>query len=278
MSDRDNYINPSGLCSTLDSNTIDYTCSGCRFDGSDDQYDFWISSNCPAFYSSLLYDAGKYNRNQIEKAQLYTNNLLESYTNYNPITSPDNESFNDFQQSLYYLCTNYGLTPGVCQNWLYNQYCLDEVTSSSSSEYTKWCGCMSPHKNFENVPCSSSCNTSGSIKPVNVLDGIPIFCKEPICYIDGISVNVVGSSSTTTINQICPQCISNCICVIEDIDVDSDININQYCGSERLCYTNIDDVLTQVPCSNPSRRIVLVIGIAIILLVLFLIGTIVAIS
>lgn len=265
----DNYIDPSEVCQSSNFSSLEQVCAGCNFDGSNEQYENWISSNCPLVYSSYFFDNNNtYSPQNSNIARELANSLLTKYQQYNPITDSSDSDFNPFQNVLHSFCNEYGIYPGVCQNYLTNKYCTDSITSDSGSNYISWCGC--DYRRGDS--CSSACNSSNTIKRVNTLTGQVSLCDKNICIIDNISVTIANSNTQgVTINQICPTCVSDCICLIENVDTEgSDIDINQYCGSQVICYNeDSDGNITEVQCPQPNSISRNVGIIAIVVIILF---------
>lgn len=275
------YLDPSQVCTSNEYSNTDRLCGGCNFDGSDTQYNAWVTGNCPSYFAEQFYGPqGQYNFNASQQARLLANSLLTNYEKFNHISPPDSPNFNQFQDVLHRFCGSYGISPGVCQNYLTNVLCTQPIDSTSGANYISWCGCAAQRGS----ECSAGCNTSDTIKRVDVSDGNVELCTKNICVINGVSVTVANSNTQgVTINQICPGCVANCVCIIEDVEVvGTNLNINQQCGPERICYSQSSDgTITQVQCPRSggllsSTFVVFVVFIVILVVVAIIIAILIS--
>lgn len=186
---------------------------------------------------------------------------------------PNSPSYNQFEDFLYNkVCCAY---PGVCPSSLRN-ICLIHTAQRISSQpnLMNWCGCSLPsaeydtYNNLYNIPreCSPSCNRP-SIIPQTTVNNVPITCKQTVCIIDDITVNIVNSQISGGIDfaQICGNCgDGGCTCIIDNNTVDvnnSTINgqfipIGEGCGTTNCISANDtsmgpDKVATT--CSNQTN-------------------------
>jgi hypothetical protein len=188
--------------------------------------------------------------------------------------TPATAGFNEFQNFLYdEICCPY---PSLCQSGLKSacsRYTLQRI--SNNAEITRWCGChlvageYAPYADRFNIPpqCSSSCNRSATIP---LTDGLtnPILCKQDVCIIDDITVNLINTQvgGNISIDQFCGNCGSggNCSCIISDSTLDilsSSIGgnvtaVNQNCTSTTCTRANpsgIGPAFYEVPCSTTDN-------------------------
>lgn len=118
-------------------------------------------------------------------------------------------SFHPVQDVLYNLFMKY---PVIANNVLYNvceTFNFDDL--GISLDLSMWCGCHLPvyryHDYLEKYgvtpACSPTCTTEGALKAVDNA-GKPITCKQSICIVDKVKIDVVRSSAgLISINQMC---------------------------------------------------------------------------
>ena len=142
---------------------------------------------------------------------------------------PGSPGYNPWQNFIYdrMCCSN----PGICQSGL-EVACAAKNSQriSFNPEEAKWCGCFLSQGTYEeysikyNVPkeCSPTCNRSGTI-PIVGINGMPTICRQNICIIDDVTVNLVNSQIGGGINfeNFCGNCQgTNCSCIISSTQVD----------------------------------------------------------
>jgi hypothetical protein len=170
-------------------------------------------------------------------------------------TLPGLPGYNPWQDYLYYnVCCPIS---GLCQEALTNT-CADRTAQriSLNPAVAQWCGCHLPVGEYEdysvkfNIPpqCSPSCNRFGTI-PITDGSGQPIRCKQDICLIDNVTVNLVNAQIGNGIdfNQMCDNCGGGqCSCIVSDTTVDlanstiggNYVPIGQGCGNLTCNQTN----------------------------------------
>lgn len=244
------YLNPEGVCDSLDPENPLWTCAGCGLDGSTDSYNEWITLNCPLQFQQLSgRDIGSviYDLTGEQTSKLYTNNLLDTYF----VGGYDDP----FEEVLHQFCNSPGINPGICQNYLAHIKCPQYDYDSITSEEARWCGCLVLPSDQDrsiygdNIACYPLCHLSDTIQLVDS-SGRLIQCDNQVCIIDDVTVNVVDSRvGDVSLTQICPGCSGNCSCIINDVNVTgADVNVDQYCGSDTQCWRTVDGELVQVSC------------------------------
>lgn len=170
-------------------------------------------------------------------------------------TLPGFQGYNPWQDFLYTnVCCPY---PGLCQDVL-NVVCANKTAQriSLNPAVAQWCGCHLPEGEYQsystkfNIPpeCTPMCNRSGTI-PIVGINAEPIKCRQNICMIDGVTVNLINSQIGGGINfdQICGNCSgAQCSCIISGTTIDISnstiggnvIPINEGCGSFTCSQTN----------------------------------------
>lgn len=160
---------------------------------------------------------------------------------------PGYKNYNTFQNILYNICIE---VPGLCQASLKNScknYNAEKL--SNNPQLNAWCGCNMSKEQYETYStkynispeCTPNCNRAGVI-PISGLDGKAITCKQDVCIIDNVNLNLMKSSGEGNINfeQVCGYCPSgNCSCLISNVDIkavnsffnQSNIDVKQTCAS-----------------------------------------------
>lgn len=188
---------------------------------------------------------------------------------------PDYDPFQDYLRNA--VCCPY---PGVCDSGLKNR-CADVSAQRLSLNPTlaQWCGChLSPEvyqeytRRYNITPeCTPMCNRDGAVAQVGV-NGQPVQCRQDICLIDNISVNLINSElgGGVQFNQICGTCPNGqCSCVVADNAVSvinsqlqNFIPVQQGCGNLLCSQANPDPdgpETIPVPCNqlgtNPFEQV-----------------------
>lgn len=186
-------------------------------------------------------------------------------------TLPGFPGYNPWQDFLYSnVCCPY---PGLCQDG------LDVVCANKNSQrislnpaVAQWCGCHLPQNEYENysvrynIPpeCTPMCNRSGTI-PIVGINADPVTCRQNICLIDGVTVNLINSQVGGGINfdQLCgSNCSqSGCSCIVSNTTIDianstiggNLVPVNEGCGSFTCSQTNpgiTGPQIINVPCDG----------------------------
>lgn len=169
---------------------------------------------------------------------------------------PGEANYNPWAEFLYAnICCPY---PGLCQSAL-TKACETNTAQriSLNPAISQWCGCHLPIGEYEdysvkfNIPpeCTPMCNRTGTV-PIVGVNAEPVLCKQDICLIDGITVNLINSQVGGGIdfNQICGNCGVNasCSCVVSNTTIDINnstiggnvVPVSQGCGSVSCSETN----------------------------------------
>lgn len=195
------------------------------------------------------------------------------------IAREDQQVDTELNNLIYNICSN---TPGLCTDILQNVCATVTIEDlKNRPNIQKICGCYlssgqySRYENLYNISreCTPSCNVPGVIPLVDET-GIQLKkCKQSVCIIDKVAIDLyqsrVGDSSNgITINQICSSCgdptsgnTGHCNCQLNNLTVISaqatisgGINISQQCGSTTCSLESTDTLgnvtTTQVPCSS----------------------------
>lgn len=170
-------------------------------------------------------------------------------------TLPGFPGYNPWQDFLYSnVCCPY---PGLCQDGL-DVVCANKTAQriSLNPAVAQWCGCHLPQNEYQdysvkyNIPpeCTPMCNRAGTI-PIVGINADPITCKQNICLIDGVTVNLINSQIGGGIDfdQLCGNCAgAQCSCIVSNTTIDianstiggNVVPINEGCGSLTCSQTN----------------------------------------
>lgn len=170
-------------------------------------------------------------------------------------TLPGFVGYNPWQDFLYStVCCPY---PGLCQSGL-DVVCATKTSQriSLNPAVAQWCGChLSPGEYADysarfNIPpeCTPMCNRVGTI-PIVGINAEAVTCKQNICLIDDVTVNLINSQIGGGIdfNQICGNCQdAQCSCIVSNTTVDISnstiggnvVPVTEGCGSFTCAQTN----------------------------------------
>jgi len=255
---------------TISDPTI-FSCSAGNLSGTS-LFNYWENNDCLTAYSTYLYNTNNqlaYNTDSQTQLQGCVSNLFNNYLqNYVITDNVTNVGYNNFQETLFQLCTS-DKVPGICTTFL-NNYCngLTRSQITNSAVLTNLCGCYTiPDSTFlsitNNPACDPLCNrilTSKKLTDSN--DGTLESCEQNICVIDDVVVNELNSRSANglTISSVCSGCgESGCLCVIAGTNIASTLNtigvgtnFQQFCGSQSTCITEDDNgnIISSGPCQN----------------------------
>lgn len=185
-------------------------------------------------------------------------------------TLPGFPGYHPWQDLLYSdVCCPY---PGLCQDGL-NRVCATKTSQriSLNPAEAQWCGCHLPEGEYQNysarfnIPpeCTPMCNRAGTI-PIVGINAEPINCRQNICMIDDVTVNLVNAQigGGLNFNQICGNCEgAQCSCIVSNTTVDifnsiiggNVVPISQGCGSFTCSQTNPGNTgpaTITVPCGG----------------------------
>ncbi len=185
-------------------------------------------------------------------------------------TLPGFPGYNTWQDFLYNnVCCPY---PGLCQNGL-DSVCATKTAQriSLNPAVAQWCGCHLPDGEYEdysvkyNIPpeCTPMCNRVGTI-PIVGINGEAVTCKQNICLIDGVTVNLINSQIGNGLNfdMICGNCENaQCSCIVSNTTIDISnstiggnvIPVSEGCGSLTCSQTNpgiTGPATLTVPCGT----------------------------
>lgn len=170
-------------------------------------------------------------------------------------SSPGFPGYNTWQDYMYNnVCCPY---PGLCSQALDN-ICINKTAQriSLNPALTQWCGCHLPEPEYQDYSvrynispqCTPSCNRSGTI-PIVGINGEPTVCKQNICLIDNITLNLINSSigGDIDLSQICNGCgTTQCSCIVSGTTVDI---INSSIGGN---VNLISESCSAVTCQQPN--------------------------
>ena len=161
---------------------------------------------------------------------------------------------NEFLDFTYTFCKNY---PAVCQDYLKSECSsISPYQLRLNPNLTKWCGCYLNdsyydyyRNNFKLEPsCSPYCRIDSTIKKLTSNPSVQDICKQNICLIDDVNIDLVNSSVGGPINfsQICSDCGEGvCQCVISNNTINAvnskiggSIDFTQSCGSHNFISSN----------------------------------------
>lgn len=258
---------------------------------------FWNTNDCNRIFGNILNElpngARGYNPDRLDRVSQDINSAFTTYLSEYSITSPSRPGFNPFQQVLLKQCQDGLNLPGVCDNYLCNEFCPQLTYSDINNNpiYANWCGCYTsppPNENViiddnlvnpvvtncqrlipvsgaGNVPCYPLCHRASTVSLYRPEDGCKFQCNNTVCVIDDVVINVDESSigGGVNITQVCPSCGPGqlCVCIVSGNNLEESFEalgiestFNQYCGSNSVCYTTDDTgALTPVSCQNFTR-------------------------
>jgi hypothetical protein len=225
-------------------------------------------------------DTSPINAEGFPKAQALIAKVFEQYNKqgFSVGALPGTPGFNPFQDFLY--CNVCGRYPGLCQTGLKSicqQYTAQRLTFNPPA--ANWCGCFLPDGEYAKYvnryqiskECTPMCNRAGTI-PVTDGSGQAIPCKQQVCLIDDLTINLVNTTvgGAVNIGQVCASCqngssgSAQCNCIIENNTIDAvqariggNVVVSQACGSTVCTRTNPNpgngapETLT-VPCTGSS--------------------------
>lgn len=156
-----------------------------------------------------------------------------------------------FSQKLKLAKTYCPMIPGACDKALGN-FChtvtREDVTKSP--DLLSLCGCFMqpgqyPYNGIVDTNCSMTCNGQGVIKPKGWN------CKQTVCIIDNVDINMVNSEGNVNLNQLCGS-TGDSVCLLKDIDINAvnsrvgggGVTINQQCTR---CYKWSGDPTGRIP-------------------------------
>lgn len=162
---------------------------------------------------------------------------------------------------------------GSCDNLLSTVcrgFTRQELSGNPNS--AKLCGCFLSDEEFAKEggvfgvsrECASTCIIQSAVKPRDPANPTSFLrCKQSICIIDDVTINILGKSNTGNIsfNQACGSCgdSGSCVCAISDVSITAvestikDTSFSQQCGgvSKIRCFKkDINGVPQSVPCDN----------------------------
>ena len=196
-------------------------------------------------------------------------------TDNNPITSPETSgsAFDPFITQLISVCRG---NPGACDNVL-KQKCagVKRADLANNVNLANLCGCFMPDIEYSSFSefgitreCDPVCTLGTSVHVLDPGSAPPKTkeCKQSICVIDDVTINILAKSVTgdITFAQACGSCAGaegggSCRCYINDTTitaVDSligDVTFSQQCGGAPLCYKSAPVVGAppiQVDCNS----------------------------
>lgn len=186
---------------------------------------------------------------------------------------PGFPGYNTWQDFMYNnICCPF---PGLCQDAL-QEICSNKTAQriSLNPAVAQWCGCHLPSGEYEdysvkfNIPpeCTPMCNRAGTI-PIVGINGDPVNCRQNICLIDGVTVNLINAQVGGGIefNQVCSNCPvgAQCSCVISNTTLDIEnstiggnvVPVAEGCGSFICSQTNPGTTgpnTLSVPCGTTA--------------------------
>ena len=179
-------------------------------------------------------------------------------TDNHAITSPETSgsAFDPFINEIIDVCRS---NPGACDTVL-KQKCasVKRADLSNNVSLADLCGCFMPDIEYASNStfgiareCDPVCALATAVHILDSASNPPAFkeCKQSICVIDDVTLNILAKSVTGNITfaQACGSCSGasgggSCRCFIQDTTitaVDSkigDVNFSQACGGAPLCY------------------------------------------
>lgn len=207
---------------------------------------------------------------------------LERYTEDGFVigSMPGTPGYNPFQDLIHdNICCRF---PNLCASSL-STSCANYSAQQLSYNIpaSNMCGCYLPNNEYQkyvnefqvNIECTPLCNRPGVI-PLSNPDGSAVRCRQDVCIIDDIALNLTTTNITGDINitQMCANCSDNssydsrasasCNCTINANTINvtgneiSNVNINNTCTSTSCTLTNPNTGLNDIiPCSQiPNQR------------------------
>jgi hypothetical protein len=211
------------------------------------------------------------------------------------------------------VCQTY---PGACDNVLQtvcSGFTAQELGGNPSQ--ASLCGCFLSSAEYNKSggvfgvgrECSPTCLLQSAVKPRDPSSQTDFLrCKQSICIIDDVTINILGKSTAGNIsfNQACSSCgtgaansSSSCICSISDVSITAvestikDTSFTQQCGGAQnvRCFKrDINGVPQSIPCNsldpataNPATtttsltssrlRTILIISIVVIVVIIIIV-------
>lgn len=201
---------------------------------------------------------------------------LERYTKEGFIlgSMPGTPGYNPFQEILYSdICCRF---PSLCSSAL-GKTCANYTAQQLSYNIpaSNMCGCYLSNNEYQkyvnefqvNIECTPLCNRPGTI-PLSNPDGSAVRCRQDVCIIDDLAINLTTTNITGDINitQMCANCSDNssydsrasasCNCNIDANTINvtgneiGNINISSTCTSTNCTVTNPNTgLIDTIPCS-----------------------------
>ena len=180
-------------------------------------------------------------------------------TDNHPITSiqTSGSSYDPFIETVVDVCRS---NAGACDAVL-TQKCASVTRDqlSDNVNLANLCGCFMPDLQYASNSsfgitreCDPVCAIGSAVGQLDPTTSDPaefLKCKQSICVIDDVEINILAHSVTGPISfsQACGSCAGNagtgsCRCYIENVSLTSinsligDVSFNQQCGGAPLCY------------------------------------------
>jgi hypothetical protein len=195
--------------------------------------------------------------------------MFNRYSSYGGTLT--NGTVNHLNSMIWEICSKY---PGICKSSLL-KYCVNITPTiiNRNPSLLKWCGCYMPSTEYSKYTnlylikqeCTPYCDQNNIISLVESDNKTIKKCKQNICLIDDISIQLAYSQTSGNIifSQICPSCLNNTICkciltgttmTILDSQI-AELKISQECGDSSICYRrdeNGDLTSDVIPCTSDS--------------------------
>jgi len=214
---------------------------------------YWSSGTCKNYFKGLLFTTAErpdgtigpvYNDVLKSTISGYFNTIFTKYNGGNfgvNISEVGDPNYDDMQELLFDVCRKD--LPGICDTY-FHDFCLRKTREeiASKKHLIQACGCHSPPlsvgSNTFRKECDPLCHAPGAIK---LFDGVDSYkqCSNTICVIDDVTVTASKTDvDKFTINQICACPNNDCVCIVSDINISSEIQseINVSCGNNVVCY------------------------------------------
>ena len=215
-------------------------------------------------------------------AKDFLEKTLERYTRDGFIlgSMPGTATYNPLQEIIYSdICCRF---PNLCSAAL-GKSCANYTAQQLSYNIpaSNVCGCYLSNNEYQkyvnefqvNVECTPLCNRPGVI-PLSNPDGSAVRCRQDVCIIDDLAINLTTTNITGDINitQMCANCSDNssydsrasasCNCTLDANTINvtgneiGNININSTCTSTSCSLLNPNTGLTDIlPCTQiPKQR------------------------
>lgn len=248
-------------CSTSDDQDLTYTQ---KWQGDE------LTSPCRRFVALNLGNQRQY----VPVVDAYVRRYLLTERKAITYASQGSQIYDPAIEDVVKVCSSY---VGGCDNTL-SAVCSGFTAQElgGNPNQARLCGCFMAPAEYDKSggvfgvgkECSPTCLLQSAVKPRDPSNQTDFLrCKQSICIIDDVTINILGKSTAGNIsfNQACSSCSggpnssSSCVCNISDVSITAvestikDTSFVQQCGgpSQVRCFKrDINGVPRPIPCDN----------------------------